>query len=707
MAVVIGLVATTAHTQTADPCERTKSKCVRTLVERLLRCHALAERRNRVVDTACFSRVTDAFSNPDENGCWDRLETRGDCQPTGSAAAIAIKIDGFVLDVVTALDPSYPAPILNPCSASKKKCVSDKAVGLLACYAKAEVDAACLLKTKQRFDGSLRLPPAPAKGCFAKLETQGNCLTVDDTAALETEIDTFVDDIVCTLDPLKGTCRPTPTPTPTLTPMPSPTSTIVDECFCGDGVNGPCEACDPSAPSSGWSGCGPDFTCTPSCNCACPTKVTLSTSASDAATIMDLGWTGIAHREPEIGDGDVTLSIACGATSRPCGVCTVTGPIANPLADDGQIDNHRCTNDTRIKCSSEAPCVSGGGSCQFFAGSDWSFAVGGIGVCATRQFGGGISGTANVETGAVATTGGLVWKLYLGSTVGNACPRCVGDGAPNDGVAGGTCSEGLHSGLTCDANGIVPSRPDFGATSLDCPPPASSLIATLPLLLDSSTTTVTETLGTSNPICTGAPSKRCLCSTCNNGNAEPCMTNADCPDPAGPVGPICGGRRCDGGINDGVPCNSNSECTAGGGICTRAGEPTKPNGCLDDTSTPVDGSVCADTAPVGDNEGACPDGPIAMSCTNHPQRGCASDADCDNVVGTCVQAHRPCFLDNGVIGGAIVAAGMTDTPVADRFTPTRAAVFCMPATDSSSTNNVLGVPGPGRATQRGLAVFHP
>ena len=138
------------------------------------------------------------------------------------------------------------------------------------------------------------------------------------------------------------------------------------------------------------------------------------------------------------------------------------------------------------------------------------------------------------------------------------------------------------------------------------------------------------------------------------------MTNADCPDPAGPVGPICGGRRCDGGINDGVPCNSNSECTAGGGICTRAGEPTKPNGCLDDTSTPVDGSVCADTAPVGDNEGACPDGPIAMSCTNHSQRRLRLDADCDNVVGTCVQAHRPCFLDNGVIGGAIVAAGMTD-----------------------------------------------
>ena len=181
----------------------------------------------------------------------------------------------------------------------------------------------------------------------------------------------------------------------------------------------------------------------------------------------------------------------------------MTGPIANPLADDGQIDNHRCTNDTRIKCSSEAPCVSGGGSCQFFAGSDWSFAVGGIGVCATRQFGGGISGTANVETGAVATTGAWCGSSTSDPPSATRARAASATGRRNDGVAGGTCSEGLHSGLTCDANGIVPSRPDFGATSLDCPPPASSLIATLPLLLDSSTTTVTETLGTSNPICTG------------------------------------------------------------------------------------------------------------------------------------------------------------------------------------------------------------
>lgn len=50
---------------------------------------------------------------------------------------------------------------------------------------------------------------------------------------------------------------------------------------------------------------------------------------------------------------------------------------------------------------------------------------------------------------------------------------------------------------------------------------------------------------------------------------------------------------------------------------------------------------------------------------------------------------------------------MADTPMADRFTPTRAAVFCAPATESAATNGVFGFPGAGRETLRGPAVFHP
>lgn len=706
-AVLIALVATTAPGQTVDSCDSRKTKCVGRIVERMLRCHAAAERRNRAVDPACLARATDAFSNIDETGCWDRFETRDDCVTTADAGMIAANVDAFVLDVVTALDPGYPAPTLNRCSAAKKRCVSDQAVGLLGCYAKAGDRAACILKTKQRFDGDFRVPPAPARGCFAKLEARGGCLTVGDTAALEAEIDAFVDAIVCALDPTETRCRPTPTPaaTPTRAPTPSPTATTIVHCHCGDGLNGSCEACDPTAPSSGWFACGPDFTCTSSCTCACPTRLTLSTDASDPATVVDLGATGIAHREPEIGDSTLTLGISCTESTRPCGLCAVSGPVANPFAGAGQLDNRRCTNDTRITCNSHAPCTGGGGTCEFFLGANWPVSVGGIGMCVTRQLGSFIEGTANVETGAVAATALQVWNVYLGPTSADACPRCVGDGTANDGVPGGTCSEGAHAGVACDANGSVGGLPDFGATSLDCPPLPTSIVATLPLVVDSSTATVTETLTASSPRCSGAPSKQCLCDTCNNADAQACQTNADCPDPAGPILPICGGRRCIAGANEGAACIQNSQCP--GGACARAGAPTRPNGCADDTATALDGTLCVDTAPFGDDEGECPEGPLEQSCVNHPQRACVTDADCDGVPEACRDSRRRCFLDNGIIGNAIVAAGMADTPMADRFLPTRASVFCVPPTDSPAVDTTFGFPGAGRMVARGDAVFLP
>src|SRR5205823_2433355 len=114
------------------------------------------------------------------------------------------------------------------------------------------------------------------------------------------------------------------------------------------------------------------------------------------------------------------------------------------------------------------------------------------------------------------------------------------------------------------------------------PPAASSIIATLAIDLSNATNTVTRTLTTNSPNCTGAAGNKCLCGTCNNGNNQPCMSNADCPDPAGPIGPICNGKRCLGGSNAGAACNVASECPTS--TCTVPGEPTKPSSCVDDTT---------------------------------------------------------------------------------------------------------------------------
>jgi hypothetical protein len=111
-------------------------------------------------------------------------------------------------------------------AAAKKLCVAKKTAALLKCHSKNEKPpvgstpakfAACLQKAKDKFDGGAN----PAKGCFAKLEAKfgpGGCLSVNDTAPLETTVDAFVDDVICQLDPAAGTCPATPTPTPTSTP---------------------------------------------------------------------------------------------------------------------------------------------------------------------------------------------------------------------------------------------------------------------------------------------------------------------------------------------------------------------------------------------------------------------------------------------------------------------------------------------------------
>jgi hypothetical protein len=150
------------------------------------------------------------------------------------------------------------AQLLSKCAAAKKACVAKKVKALLDCHGKAEkkgtpVDAACLAKAKAQFDGG----STPGKGCFAKLEAKQNheklatlCPSVGDTAAVEAEVDAFVDALVCRLG--GDACGATPTPTPsgggTATPTPTPTSTppllcAVFSCSgdqdCGNGC-GPC-----------------------------------------------------------------------------------------------------------------------------------------------------------------------------------------------------------------------------------------------------------------------------------------------------------------------------------------------------------------------------------------------------------------------------------------------------------------------------------
>ncbi len=452
----------------------------------------------------------------------------------------------------------------------------------------------------------------------------------------------------------------TPSSSPTKTPTPSPTLTA-----CGNGVIDLGEKCDPSVNSGAWPQCGAGFSCS-ACNCACPSKLKISVDAADPVTVLDLGWAGQLHRQSLLTNTDVTLAVSnCVGSNRPCGQCDVSGPLSNPTG----LDSRRCTNNTAIKCTTNTPCVAGGGTCEFFYGGPLPLSAEGDPMCALTYFKGGVSGTTNIESGDLQTMASLSLQLYspVSFTPPVLCPNCVGDATFNDGIAGGVCVGGTRDGLGCDGSGDVPSNPEFGTTSLDCPP--SGFRGSIPIKWKYGTGAASRVLSLNNPACTNASGRRCFCDTCNTTAAEPCFDNADCPMSGGAPG-ICGGKRCRGGVNLGKPCASNSACPSSD--CGRAGLATKPNACTDDTATPGnEAGVCIDSSPMGDEAGSC-----------------------QGLGGLC-------FLDNGMIGGTIGASGSVSTPSHDLASATLATVFCQGATSSIAVNS-YGLPGPGRLVTKAL-----
>ncbi len=697
LAAMLAIGTTANAAAPISKCNAAKKKCIGKYIAAAMGCHAKAEGKGTAVDPTCLAKATAKITGLGK-GCFDKNDAKvgNDCTQTGDAGSQLSAADAFILDVVNDVDPAYPAATLTKCGAARKKCVGKKAAGLMGCAAKENKDGvgdpACAPKIQDKFGG--------VKGCDTNALIKGtDCLNTGSatTVSLETKTDAWQTAAANAVDSAPPACPAGGT--------------------CGDGCIDPGEFCDPGAPNDPAAACGAGFACNGSCNCACPTKVTFSGDPTSPLSVLDTGWTGISHRAPIISDGQVTVALSgCANTVRPCGQCNVTGPIANPNAGAGQIDNQRCSGDTSVRCTSAPGGVTGCGgplgTCEWYFGSALPLAAGGVTTCVVNRFAATVTGTANVETGEAVNSALLSSTVYTGIAIDNPCARCNNDPVINDGVQGGTCTGGVRNGLPCDANGTVPARPDYGKTSLDCPLAPGAIIAVLPIDLTNATDPVVRTVTASSPGCSGEAGEKCLCDTCNNINQEPCDNNADCPDPAGPIGPICGGKRCIGGTNNGAACNNTTECPSGG-ICGRPGEPTKPSACLDDTAT-VNTLDCTD---LGNGEGQCTQGPITTSCSvasGHAQRGCISDTDCGGGAGSCESNNRLCFLTGDVPGGGgkdgtgtLIAAGMEDPPMHDVSNPTLGAVFCVGPTGSSAVNNVAGLPGPGRVTIHGTAVGLP
>lgn len=256
---------------------------------------------------------------------------------------------------------------------------------------------------------------------------------------------------------------------------------------------------------------------------------TPATAASPAPTVaryriaegssVDLGWTGIAHRQAWQPEQRLELGLDCGAD----GTCTVHGGEAGAIF-----------------------------------GAPTPLSAGGVPVCAVSRLRAPLAGSVHPASGCGELRLALQTTVHTAGDVGRPCPVCKGDRKPNDGRKDGRCD----GGAACDANS---TSAIFGATSNDCLPPSASAVGTLAIDLSPLTTGTVE-LAADRDCKRRGFAARCFCA----GQAQPnqcdsgaCGDDETCDAPVDGVCARAPYRTC-------TPGSGERECAAvaaGSGAC--------------------------------------------------------------------------------------------------------------------------------------------
>jgi hypothetical protein len=637
--LVLCAVAWTANVRAQNICTSSKTKLAGKKAAAILTCYGKASLRGRAVDAACVHAAESRFVHASQ-----RVDARQNPSnprtlcPNGSGdeATAESVVDVHVDDVAGALDPGFPGFSPSLCTSRKLTCAAKKVAAVLGCEAKA------LGRGVSVDPRCIATAKAKFSACFATLEADE------------------------------------------VPPNASGSNLCAGPDRDAAAIEGEINAFV-SQLVTFYTGAG----------YGCPTAMTFTPAANGA--VLDIGWSGFGHDNPFVSDAAVTVSTTCSGSAPSCGVCSYTGPIENA---PGQLQSHRCLNDSSTPCATDGDCGAGD-HCAFFFGSYLPFTFGGLTLCLANTWNGPMSGTTDLATGASAGTARLRTGIYFGyidPTMAEPCPKCTGDAAANDGLRGGVCSGGVRAGMVCDANGSSPN-PSLGTTSLDCPPAPSSVVSTQTLDLSNTTGNKTMTLTTASPDCRAAEygGRKCQCDTCDNAAATLCRSDADCVA----VGATrCGGKRCIGGSNAGSPCSVSSECP-GLAACGVPGPRTQPNSCDGGADDCVVGDNAMSLSP---NERVCASGPFELYCSpGETFRGCIVDSDCPRPGDTCRRGKfRECF-DTGTIGDVVTASGRPDVRIAHQAHPTLAALFCVNVTHDTFVDT-MGLPGLGRLELRGEVV---
>ena len=433
----------------------------------------------------------------------------------------------------------------------------------------------------------------------------------------------------------------------------TPTTTLPGETTTT--LPGTGESCGDSAPSCDGE-CESGFTCQDNDGeCTCVANGTGRCSAAtihrkilskystlrDSSTALNAGWSGIAMGiDVPNGAGD-WVDVNCDDNCENCQVRL------KPNVPPGEGSSAcRCTSDASKSCnvvngSDPASCDFVDPTCRCFFGAPLPITSAGNPACVALRIRDDYGGTMNLRTGEWFDQLHIAAVVYLGIATTDPCPTCDGDPVPNDGLRGGTCSDGL--GTPCDING---EHSTFGDVSNDCLPASASNISGAGLIIDVNFSTDAVSLGAT----------------------QPCDT---------PAGRLCHCRTCTG--NGNLACSSDSQCAAmGAGTCTAAGGAgVRLNQCTN--------YQCSAS-------GDCTVGPVDRYCDGklYPDgRGyvpCTTNNDCSsNSAGACtVNEFRRCFPDPILYDGD-----------ADPYGPTSVSAFCVAPTSNPAINLASGLPGAG------------
>jgi len=488
-------------------------------------------------------------------------------------------------------------------------------------------------------------------------------------------------------------------------------------------------------------------------DCMCPDEGGLPCTSAEIFTLpgsdLDSGWTGIAHNSELIEGASITFrgvrrcsddqsvcerdsdcegAATCDLTCNCNGgdtECEITGPT----------HGKNCVTNL-AECETNADCPTAV-ACVHTFGPPLPLSSGGNPVCVLTLFDGAITGTADSATGEGVAAVNLRSRVFLGIGIDQPCPRCGEVGEDPEVGDQFTCDGGQFPGAPCIVEGV---NPNFGGTSRDCPPSLGASISGSGLAIRFSQVTTGLTTKTAQLPCSdgsflGHPTRnnaKCIdktaigdplctsnadCRRCTGNITIACSDNGDCSGNGtcaeAPDQPVTCGYWCHCGFcnnNPLLPCFENGDCpngqtcVAGTGNGTQQNSPQKkPNDCISDKF------ICG-----GADDEKC-ENTLQGTCELESFRACTENSTCQNQgAGDCVFDFRPCFeptitrQGSGSPLGSYCRSGDDKSTcasnadcdpgvecVADASRPTTVALFCVPATTSSTINSAGGITGPG------------